>query len=135
MDYSKLKKEELIELIKQRDITLASQSDYEKIKREHGLFLKGTREKDQHIADLSQQLSAAEQKVVHKAQEVADVSNLKIAQLSQQQVAIATELEFSNQGNVDITETLNDVMEINEFMLQTTKKLVNRIKSVYVKEE
>jgi arginine deiminase len=135
MDYSKYTKAELIEFNKQKDEIIASQSDYEKIKKEHGLFLKGTKEKDQQIASLSEQVENATKKMVAKAQEVADASNLKVAQLNQQQVALATELEFSNKGNIDITETLNDVMEINELMHQTTKKLVSKIKSVYVKEE
>lgn len=132
MNYKTMTKEQLIELLEQKDSDL---KNYERVKKERDLFLKGSKEKDQQLATYKELVNDKQDKTEHLVKQVVNESNAKIAQLSQQQVAIAQEYEFSAKGNKDFVETINDLMTLHDAAHSTIKGLVSRIKAVYVEEE
>jgi hypothetical protein len=131
MNLKDLKKDDLIKMIEEQQVP----ADYEKIKKQNELFLKGSREKDATIKNLEQQLNqvAINQQEVFK--EVEQQTNQKIAQISQQQIAIASEYDFVKKGLVSSIETLDDILVIQNVQHETINKLVARLKAIYTEEE
>ena len=135
MDYSKLKKEELIEIAKKQEEDLLKKIDYDEIKKKSELFLKGSKEKDQIIFNLNEKLDEVQSKQGALINQIETQTNQKIAQVSQQQIAIAGEYEFTQKGLIHTTQTLDDIMEYHRIAHSTIEKLVARLKSVYTEEE
>ena len=139
MDFNKLKKEDLVveaAQLEQELLALKEQTkDYNELKKQNGIFIKGSNEKDDVIRELKQQALLANSNQEQLFKNIETQTNQSIAAAKQQTAAIAVEYEFVKGGLVDFITTSDNLLALVELQTKVIKDAVNIIKNNYKQED